>query len=303
MNIAIFCPIGPLDRYGYQYNFKTAINSFCGLADRIYLVSTTRNRSHVDEVVALSEKITVISDTRTWFQINKNGDEFFEVDKPVKQNAHWAMLQAKSDGMDCIIELHINQYIPNNAVNEIRNDCRNMIIERSHYSWLYRRYQLADRLFNPDVRFPWILNLQVEHPYVYSIDSICNTETEENITMETGDFREKIKSAIVDAGMELKIKDLTEARKYTRNYIDLNPAAPKTYEWDQYLKYYRGKYNAKILSNDHLDEIGQAILNNAQKDFVSRILLREYHRSSRSKDLLIARIKRALSMIRNSKFF
>jgi hypothetical protein len=178
--------------------------------------------------------------------------------------------------MDCIINLHVNQYIPLNAVNAIKNDCQDLIANGRPYEWLYRRYQLADKLFHTDTRLPWIINLQVSPSFVYSIDSIRNHSIGEYVPMEVGDFWDHNNKAVVDAGMELTIEDLTSVRKFTRNYNELRPVAMKNYDWEQYFAYYGEKYKSKSMSNDHLDEIGEAVFKNARDDFVSRIILKEY---------------------------
>jgi hypothetical protein len=81
MKIAIYCPLAPLDRYGYQYNYMATIGSFCSLADRVYAVSTSRNSSNIDKVLSISNKIVNVSDERTWFRLDENGDEVFDVYK------------------------------------------------------------------------------------------------------------------------------------------------------------------------------------------------------------------------------
>ncbi|MBK8418681.1 hypothetical protein [Candidatus Villigracilis saccharophilus] len=279
MKIAIYCPLGPLDQFGYQYNHKVTVESFCSLADRVYLVSTSRSAYGFAGLSALSDKISLLSDERTWFQVGDQGQEVFDAWKPCGPNANIAVAQARAEGLDCIITMHVNQYVPAQAVSEIKVDCADMLEEARPYTWLYRRYQLADRLFHTDVRLPWILNLRLPPSFEFDIDSIKDENTGAQLPMEFGDFRSRNRSAIVDAGMELEIDDLVNVRKFTRNYIELRPYMTETYNWEEYQSYYAEKFKAKSLSNDSLDELGKRLFQNTRESFVSRVVLREYMRS------------------------
>jgi len=281
MKIAIYCPLGPLDRFGYQYNNKITVESYCSLADRVYLVSTSRSSYGFDNLRGISDKVVLISDEQTWFKLDEQGQEVFDPWKPCRPNANIAISRARSDGMDCIINLHINQYIPAHAVKTIKQDCQHMLDTKSPYTWLYRRYQLVDRLFHTDVRLPWILNLQIPNSFEFDIDSIKNEQTGEYIPMESGNFHFWNGSAIVDSGMELQIEDLVHVRKYTRNYMDLRPDATDTYDWDEYRFFYTEKFKAKSISNDSLDAIGIKIFRNSPDEFVSHVVLQEYLKAKR----------------------
>lgn len=276
MKIAIYCPLGPLDRFGYQYNHKVTVESFCTLADRVYLVSTTRSSYGFENLQKISEKIVLISNEQTWFQANDQGEEIFDAWKPCGPNANIAVSRARVEGMDCILNMHINQYIPVLALDKIKQDCDEMLRDSHAYSWLYRRYQLVDRLFHADIRLPWILNLKLPAAFEFGIDSIKDENTGEYIPMEAGDFRDRDDSAVVDAGLELTVDDLVNVRKFTRNYIELRPYVTATYKWEEYHSYYVEKFTTKLLSSDLLDEVGQRLLQNTRSSFVSYIILNEY---------------------------
>lgn len=279
MKIAIYCPLGPLDRFGYQYNHKLTVESFCALADRVYLVSTSRSVYGFEDLRAISDKVILLSNEQTWFQLGDQEQEVFDAWKPCGPNANIATAQARADGMDCIITMHINQYVPTQAVDEIKKDCTDMLENAQPYAWLYRRYQLADRLFHTDARLPWILNLRLPSSFEFGIDSIKDENTGEYLPMEIGDFRSLNHSATVDAGMELEIDDLVNVRRFTRNYIELRPHMTETYNWEEYHSYYAEKFKTKSLSNDPLDEFGKRLFQNTRESFVSHVILREYLRS------------------------
>lgn len=276
MKIAIYCPVGPLDQFGYQYNHKVTVESFCALADKVYLVSTSRSAYGLADLSKLSEKIILLSNEETWFGLDDKGSEVFDAWKPCGPNANIATVQARAAGMDCIIVMHINQYIPLQAVPEIKKVCAEMLAGSQPYAWLYRRYQLADRLFHTDVRMPWILNLRLQPTYEFGIDSIKDENSGSYVPMESGDFRLKNRVATVDAGLELQVEDLVAVRKFTRNYMELRPDATDTYRWDEYKFFYTEKFKVKSMSEDMLDEFGKRIYQNTGEDFVSRIVLREY---------------------------
>lgn len=296
MKIAIYCPLGPLDRFGYQYNHRITVASFCSLADRVYLVSTSRSAHGFDNLRSMSDKIIVISDERTWFKLDGHGQEVFDPWKPCRPNANIAISQAREEGMDCIVNLHINQYVPSYAVELIKDDCRKMLETKNSYAWLYRRYQLANRLFHTDVRLPWVLNLRTPESFEFDIDSIKNDQTGEYIPMESGDFRLRNGSAVVDIGMELNVDDLVNVRKYTRNYMDLRPDATDVYDWEQYRFFYTEKFKAKSISRDLLEETGYMIFQNSPNEFVSHIVLKEYFKSKKLSERLKKAFKRILRL-------
>jgi hypothetical protein len=137
------------------------------------------------------------------------------------------------------------------------------------FEWLYKRYQLGDRLFHADTRLPWILNLQFDNPFRIAADSIRHHQTSEYYRIEHGDFRSKDKVAIVDCPLEMTVKDVAELSMFTRFMSDLNPQARTNFDWDELLPYYVEKFNAKVLCGDSLDVTGQAIARGSENDFIS----------------------------------
>ena len=276
MKIAILCPIGPLDRFGYQYNHMITLQSFSEFADHIYLCSSTRTDAYIDKVLATFNNVTYISDERTWFEEDEEGNEFFSV-FDFERNNDVALESCLADGMDCALHIHINQYIERRGFSALRTRIANLLQSREPFDWLYRRYQLYDRLFYTDTRHPWMLNLQVKNPPRLRADAILYKGVK--YTFEVKDFRQQKDGVIVDCNMELSLEDLADVRNFTRGYVELNPEANPIFDWEVYRPYYINKFNHKILSDDALDYFGQQIAQNSQPDFVSHLLLDNYNPS------------------------
>lgn len=285
MRIGILCPVGPLDRYGYQYNYLVVIESLARFAMRVYLYSTTRNRANVDKILTRFPNVEYISDETTWFDLDKNGNEVFSMGK-CERNNDLILRCCQDDGMDCAIHVHINQYIQQRAISSLEQVCRQMLESGRAFEWLYKKYQLGGRLFHADTRVPWILNLQIDNPFLIRADSIHHRDGDEQYRIEHGDFRSKDHLAIVDCPLDMTLQDLAAKMNFLRCYQELNPQATPRFDWNRYLPYYVRKLNAKKISDEPLDAAGRAIARNSRDDFASWAVLRCYRRPSAARWLL-----------------
>jgi hypothetical protein len=275
MKIAVFCPIGPLDRFGYQYNFVEILKSHARFADNVILFSSTRFQIPLDSLIANYQNIRLISDPRSWFNTDESGQEIFSMAR-ILQSANLILEQCKQEGMDCAIFLHINQYVPAISINPLRRECQRLLESRRPFAWLYKRYQYADRLFHADTRLPWIFNLQIDNPYQVDADSIRHRTTGKRIAIQHGDYRRKNTQAIVDCPLEMTIDDLRAVKEFTYHYADLRLNAPEVFDPQAYFAYHLRKLNAKKISTEKLDETRSVIARSGQPDFISRSLLAAY---------------------------
>ena len=289
MRIGILCSVGPLDRYGYQYNYFTVVENLSSFAERVYLSSSTRNRTNVDSLLTRFPNVEYISNENTWLDVDSSGKELFSSRK-LESIAEFSLEQMKQDGIDCAIVIHINQYIQDRAREPLKQLCRDMLKAGRPFEWLYKRYQLGNRLFHTDTRVPWILNLQVDNPFVIRADSIHHRDGRERYTIEHGDFRSKDHVAIVDCPMEMTLQDLADVKNFVRCYSELNPQANPRFDWDVYLPYYVRKFNTKIMSDEPLDPTGEAIARNSTSDFVCWILLKQYKKPTTAKPNIASRL-------------
>ncbi len=285
MRIAVLCPIGPLDHFGYQYNYMITVRSYAEFADRVYMYSSSRNRANVDRILAAFPNVTYISDERTWFSLDEYDHEIFRV-TDFERNNDIALARAKADGMDCAVHIHVNQYIEHKNGQALKKIIKSMLEKRHLFEWVYRRYQLANKLFDADVRHPWLLNLTIDNPFFIRADAIHHKDGNERYCMELGNFDKQNSIAIIDAGMEMTLQDLADVRDFTRGYVEKNPDANPQFDWSVYKPYYVNKFNKKNMSNDLPDIVGQEIARENRSDFLSNLFLASYKPKSLKHDWL-----------------
>jgi len=282
MKIGVVCPVGPLDRCGYEYNYMTVMESLSSFGARVYLCSSTRNRANVDSLLARFPNVEYISNENTWFDVDGDGNEVFRMAK-LESNLNLTLERCRHDGMDCAVQIHINQYIQDRVREPLRQLCRDMLEAGRPFEWLYKKYQLGNRLFHADSRVPWILNLQIDNPFVIRADSIHHRDGSEVYRIEHADFRDKDHVAIVDCPMEMTLQDLADVMNFTRGMSELNPQANPRFDWNVYLPYYVQKYNAKMMSDEPLDATGKAIVGTSRHDLISWTLLKHYRKPTSAK--------------------
>lgn len=275
MKIGILCPIGPLDRFGYQYNTLPILRSLTTFGTKVYLCSSTRNRAQIDTILETFPTVEYIAGPETWFAQDEHGDEVHEIFQ-ITRNVTRMMEHARRDGMDVGVSIHISQYVQDRAMDPLRAVAQRMLDDGRPYDWLHKKYQLYDRLFHADVRVPWIVNLRIDNPYTFSPDSLTQRDTGETVRIESADFRAHDDVAIVDCPMERTPQDLVDFKEFTRFYAELNPNAPTGFDWDYIREYYVRKFNVKHISDEPLDPTGRAIAAASRPDFVSHLLLDRY---------------------------
>lgn len=285
MRIGVICPIGPIDRFGYQYNYPITINSLAQFADQVYLVSSSRHHDSFCSFLKSFSNISLISNQNTWFTLDENGDEYFQIAR-LEENLNIALEQCKSDRLEVAIQIHINQYVQDYVRPNLRNVSQEMFKSGKPYSWLYKKYQYGNRIFHADTRLPWIINLTMNDPFVIRADSLQRSDGGERVQIQHGDYHHADPNAIVDCPMELTLNDLKLIREYTRHYIELNPNAVTEFDWNQYFHYYLSKLNKKVLSNEKLDPTGEEIARRSQDDFLSWIFLENYKRPGLSRRII-----------------
>jgi len=276
MKIGIQLPILTITDFGYQYNADISFRSLSKFADKVYC---RLNSPINDELLTFKKKyrnIILISNKYTQ-SIDNNGNLIYNLDKNQIGN-RYVLDQMRKDGIDLALNIHINQYIPEHAFESLRKQCQNILIENKPYGWLYKRYQLKDKLFHADVRLPWILNLQYKKPLFYSPDSISDKFGTILASIQTGDFRRYNKEAIVDVPMELTLEDLKKIVLFTKNMAELRSKKKVQFEHgfnkENQLKYYIDKFSAKYPSSEKLEDYGNKIAQNAKSNFLSKEILK-----------------------------
>ena len=274
MKIGVICPIGPLDRFGYQYIYKAILESLTLFADVVYLPSSTKNRTNVDKLLNAHYNIKYVANEETWFGFDSNGREIHKRKKSAAR-CNYTLDLMKKDGIDCAIVICINQYIPMHSQAPLRSVCEDLISSKKPFEWLYKKYQLGNQLFHSDSKVPFIINLTTDRPCKIASDSII-TENGRKIHIKAGDYRRYDHVAIVDAPYEMTIDDLKDKVNFIKNYADLRKDVRPFFVKEEQIKYHVHKCNRKIISNEKLDYFGEKIAANSSSDFIGWEFLKNY---------------------------
>ena len=268
--IAVVCPVGHLDRHGYQHVCGECVDSMAAFADRVYLVQSTRNDTGVDRLLEAYPNAVHISDERTWFARRPDGSEWFDAYK-VLENANVGAAAARADGMDCVVCLFVNNYVPDFTAGALADKCQRLVKDRMKWDWLYRKDQLSDVLFRASVRLPFIVNLSAPG-LRFAADSLA-VDSEIHV-MERGDFGEMDGEAVIDVQLEITRGDLEDKMNFIRCYHDLVPKRRPFFDWEYWRKYYVDKFQQKIRSDEPLDRWGCEVASKSRPDLVSREILK-----------------------------
>jgi SAM-dependent methyltransferase len=295
MKLALLSPIGPLDRYGYQNIYPVALESFSLLTERIYLVSSTRNNANVEGIKKQFPKLTYISNEETWYKLDDDGNEIFDIFQ-LNTNLDIGVEQIKRDGMDAVFLIAINNYIPEKAIPLLYQKAEKMLADGRPVEWGYRRFQIKNRLFVPDLKIVQFINLQIPKHYHFRFDWTESPDGEKLPRQDNGLFHEGVSEAVVDCAMEMTVKDLQDKLNFIKGYIQLNPNALPKFTFKHNVEgYYLPKYLDKTIARDSLDRFGQIIAQNSAPDFVSSYLIRQYFSPRRRMAKFIFYLQRKLS--------
>jgi len=279
MKVGIILPIGNIEKYGYIHNSRIIINNLLKFSDHIVVLSSSRNTSF--QSLPEFKRVKFISNTSTWFPIINN-TEIFDI-KTLNKNVNFGKDILKKTGCDAAMEIHLNQYIPKNSFENIKNSVYAMLQKKENFVWLYKKYQLQDIIFHADKKLPWILNLNTKNPYEFAADSIKNAINGEIIRIKTGNFRKYDNAAIVDVIGEFSLKDAEEKYEFTiSELLKLTKSDRYTnqnnvkFNKKEFLDYHQNKINNKIASTEKIDEVGQMIIKNSQPNYISNLFKKNY---------------------------
>ena len=307
MKLAVVCPIGPLDQFGYQYTYSVALESFSLFAEAIYLVASTRSNAHVEEIRQRFPKVIFISNDQTWYKLDEAGQEVFDIYQ-WDRNLETGINHAHREAMDAAVVLPINSYVPEAAIPLIEGRIKRMIQEERPYEWVYRRIQLGSKLFVPDAGVPNIINLRIPYPYRVRYDWTESPDGQKIPISYDASYPDAAQEAFVDCPMEMTVDDLRNKMNFTKSYAQINPSALKQFEFHTHVReYYLPKFLRKVVTDDPLDRLGKMISQNSRADFVSQYLIHAYAkqlRSTKLKKLLLipAAINRVLRFLNRTIF-
>lgn len=268
MLIANVCPIGNLDRFNYGHHLKTILKSQTDFFDLVVLVADCKEHNLFKFIKELPDKVVLISNKETW--ASEKGDKFDITQIQKNKQVGFKYCEGKAD---IITGVHINQYVPVSSFEGLRKHFQDIINRGVPLEWLYKKYQCGKLLFKPDRRVPWVLNMTVYNPFIFSADSISWKKDGKIFKkMEASMWPDKKDIAIVDLMHEYDLKTGIEKHNFTFRQIGQRPVNE-----EEYKLYYNKKLSRKeINKEDKLDKYGLEILNNSKADYVCRYFEKSY---------------------------
>lgn len=268
MKIGIILPIGDLGSFGYQYYPYNIVKNHLEFADTVAIISSTSKNPR--KLPIRSSKIIYHSSPQSWFT-RIRGREVFSYNT-LNKNVNLGLDLLKENKCDIVLEIHINQYIPENSKVTLRNYLKEILDTKKPYGWLYKKYQLGEKVFNADIRLPWIINLQTSHTFRFSVDSIEDNLSTRKVNIQSGHYSSYNNRAIMDIMLNYKIDDAKKLFMFTHkenlrvsHRLDEKP----TFNEIKWYKYYLDKINQKTISSENLDAFGRWIENSRLPNFLS----------------------------------
>ena len=254
MRIAIICPIGDLNRFGYQRVSQICLKSWSELGD-LFLIHSSR--SDLPDGISQNINARYIRDDQTLMN-TINGREYFDY-RVVANNTNIGIEAARQIGCDCVITICVNWYVESGALELIRDKCRHMRESDHSHAFLYRRMQIKDQLFDSDLRSIAIINIGKVKESVVKV-LVDRVEINGNSIISTrGEFEDSNDQSYIDTELELTDCEMREKMTDIRNYEDLLPKRRGVDFW-YWVAYFETRKRNMNRSTDELGEIGKKIL-------------------------------------------
>jgi hypothetical protein len=249
MKIAIICPIGDLNRFGYWRTAQVCLESWRALGD-LFLIHSSRSAIPFEVTAHYLKNEDTLMNLVT-------GVEWFDYHL-VADNANRGIQAARDEGYDVAITICVNWYIEAIAAKMINRVCLDMLSDKRDYDMLYRRIQIGARLFHADLESAVIINLQRVPGDVVKV-LVDHLEIDGKVVIgQRGDFEYCDDEAYIDCEHELTIDELREKLADIRNYEDVLPKRHGA-DWGFWQRYYQNRAKTMRLSDDVLGEVGQRI--------------------------------------------
>jgi len=185
----------------------------------------------------------IISDERTWFDMDADGNERFDI-MQLERAANLGYRLARDAGFDAAIGLHVNNLTMPAAADWLYFEAGRIVDIRQPWAWTYRRDQLAGLSFGCTVRRPRIINLHADPLPEVGPDALT-IGGEVVARMERGDWPEMDRLAIWDIQLEMTQTDLADKLNFQRCYSDLVPKRKAVFAWGYWRDYYAAKFRQK----------------------------------------------------------
>ena len=206
--IAIMVACGHFREFGYHRVFQRFYESFSQIGD-IFIVATTNHfRDEVGQKpgVVILDKVQLLKD--------KNDNYIFDITKFSKAN-NQGLHEIRSRKYDVLFQACINEFIPDTNILALKKYIQG--IGNKPFRWTYKSYVLGSKACLPDIRLPWILNLDYQIELVPD-GAVINGDL---LTIEAGLFLSKINISSYDCGWNISLEELRSKMNFVRCYTEL----------------------------------------------------------------------------------
>lgn len=266
MKLAIICPIGNLNRFGYWRIAEPCLTSWLSLGD-LFLIHSSRTN------LPFKIAATIIRDSRTLMQIEDGHGERFDYHL-VADNANLGIEAARQAGYDCALTICVNWYIEDKAGHAVIEKYQRMIREGRFFDFLFRRIQVGEYLFDSDRKSIVMFNLGKVKDNVVKVLVDCAQFGSMPVTASRGDFSAWNGEAYIDCEFELTLDEMKEKLADVRNYEDIL-AKRHGADWSFWEQYYAQRAGQMRMSDDALGTIGRHIATLHQKDSLGNWVLNQ----------------------------
>ena len=260
--IGIVCPVGPVDRWGYQRNLAECVGSFCEFADLVVLVQSHEEAAGLGELAGRYGNLSVLANEQTWFHDGRYRAERVAFNRNLGADA------LRQVGCSSILHLDCNWYIPESSRAELRKACG----EAQGVRWLFRGCQVGKWLFSPGMRLP---NLHGPGARMALDDDSAISPDGATVRRESGFWPERGGQMVVDTELEVTWGELEERMNFVRCYADLAVDRSPVFDRRFWQAFYRRKYASRKRSGFELGKVGQAIAARHEAKFVSETIAGE----------------------------
>lgn len=270
--IAFICPVGPLDKWGYQNSFPSCLINLSEFADQLYLVNSDYNNemTRLEPYRFNRQKVTWISTPNTWFN-RKTGWNAVQYANNIRVGCE----RAREDGYDVAVNVSCNWYAPLSAQVIMEKWWQYMVDTGEPYDQIYVRYQVGHHLMGASVCFCSALNLRIKNTWQFTATDGLTNHVGHELFAVRKNWSKYNHVSFVDTGYELSLDDLRDKLNFVRCYSDLIPSRSPEFDWTYWHDYYRAKVGAMPRSDDILIDIGKDIADRGDETFLSRILEKE----------------------------
>jgi len=256
MKIAIICPIGDMNRFGYQRLARPCLKSWSAVGD-LFLIHSSRAD------VPFKIKAEYIRDDQTLLPLVDGVEQFDH--RVVANNANIGLRVARLAGYDAALTICVNWYVEAATAKSIIAKCQSMLERGMDYDYLFRRMQIKDQLFDSDVASIAAFNLTSDTPISVKVLADKVDVKGASKTRERGYFANEHGAAYIDTGLEVNDAEFADKMQDVRNYEDLLPKRHGV-GFDYWLDYFKQRQGALRKSSDTIGAIGKQILALHQPD-------------------------------------